>query len=395
MKIFERKILSSVRKAMNTSEIIVLTGLRRSGKTSVLQKLYDEVPGHNKVFLDFENFLDRALFEVKDYNRIVRSLKEVGLSKAKGGFVFIDEIQSYPDSVRALKYLYDHYQIKFIVTGSSSFYLKGLFPESLAGRKTIFELYPLDFEEFLLFKGVHASFDKTFHKKAEGKGSTRHEKLAPYVDEYLKWGGFPQVVLAKDEEHKRRIIGDIFSSYHQKDILQLSDFRNISVFRDLLMLLIDRTGSKLDISKLAAEVGISRDTVYSYLAFLEATYMISLVKPYSLNTGREVSGARKVYFCDNGILSVFGKISAGNAFENAVHCNLMRSHKVNYYQKRTGHEIDFVLPESKTALEVKTKGSQPDYNKTRANAEQIKLSHTYFITKHYCDAPWAIPFESL
>jgi len=395
MSLIERKISGRLREVMHTSEIVVLTGMRRVGKTTVLKMLYQEIPGKNKVFLDFENLLDRKIFEETDFNRIVTGLKEAGLKNEKGAYVFIDEIQNFPQSVHALKYLYDHYSIKFFVTGSSSFYLKNLFPESLAGRKTIFELFPLDFQEFLRFKEVSVPFETFFKQKAENKNIIRHEKLSGYVSEYIEWGGFPQVVLASDISHKKRLISDIFSSYYQKDILQLSDFKNLNAFRDLLMLLIQRTGSKLDISKLASETGISRDTVYSYLSFLEATYMISLIRPFSGNADREVSGSRKLYFCDNGILSVFGKLSEGSMFENAVFCQLRNFEKINYYQKRSGIEIDFILPGQEIAIEVKSRWNDIDFNKISRVSSEIKLKESYLLTRQFNGHKMCIPFEML
>jgi predicted AAA+ superfamily ATPase len=395
MNYIERKITNKLRDAMKRPEIIVLTGMRRVGKTTVLRMLYNEIEGDNKIFLDFENLLDRRLFDVTDYNQIIQGFKAAGLRSEHDAYVFIDEIQNYPDSVKPLKYLHDHYSIKFVITGSSSFYLKNLFPESLAGRKLIYEMYPLDFEEFLLFKNVQVHFEPLFDQKAVKKNIFLHEKLANFVSEYIEWGGFPQVALESETEYKKRVIADIFSSYYQKDILQLSDFRNMNAFRDLLMLLIPRTGSKLEISKLASETGISRDTVYSYLSFLQATYMISLIKPFSNNIDKEISGSRKLYFCDNGILSVFGKLSEGSLLENAVFNQLKNFEKVNYFQKRNGHEIDFILPETETALEVKTRWNEIDFNKAYKTAEGLGLMKTYMISLNYNAHSNCIPFEML
>lgn len=395
MSLIERKIMTVLRQAMKSPEVIVITGMRRVGKTSLMKMLFNELKSTNKLFLDFENILDRRIFEETDYNRIINGLKAAGLGDEKNAYVFIDELQNYPASVSGIKYLYDHYNIKFIVTGSSSFYLRNLFPDSLSGRKSIFELFPLDFEEFLKFKGINATFEPLLSKKSRNKNKTRHQKLAPFVDEYLEWGGFPQLSLTDDTSYKKRLIADIFSSYYQKDTVQLSDFRNMNAFRDLLMLLIQRTGSKLDISKLASDVGISRDTVYSYLSFLEATYMITLVKPYSQNPGREISGASKVYFCDNAILTVFGKVSLGNLFENAVFCHFRSKGKVNYYQKRTGHEIDFILSEKKVAVEVKTRWNEIDYNKVNQAASLLKLKESYLVTLEYHEEEHCIPFNVL
>jgi uncharacterized protein len=395
MNYIERKITAQLRDCLNNPEIIVLTGMRRVGKTTVLKMLFEEIKTSNKVFLDFENLLDRRIFEESDFNRIIDSLKEFGLQNEKNAFVFIDEIQNFPESVKALKYLYDHYSIKFIVTGSSSFYLKNLFPESLSGRKVIFELFPLDFQEFLWFKKHKTFFETTFRMKAKNKNLVRYEKLKNLTEEYIEWGGFPQVVLEDDKNHKKRIIADIFSSYYQKDILQLSDFRNLNAFRDMLLLLIQRTGSKLDISKLASEIKTSRDTVYNYLSFLEATYMVSFIRPYSTNADREISGTRKVYFCDNGILSVFGKLSEGSMLENAVFCQLRNSNNINYYQKRGGTEIDFIIPELKISLEVKSRWNDIDYKKLAHLSSELELKESYLVSQKFDMHKSCIPFDML
>src|SRR3989344_6953249 len=136
--IFQRKMLPALKSQIHTPEIIVLTGMRRVGKTTLYKALFDEIDDSNKIFLDIENPLDQRIFEEVDYNNIRENLARLGLMKDRKAYVFLDEIQAMPEVVKSIKYLYDHYNIKFFLTGSSSFYLKNLFPESLAGRKFIF-----------------------------------------------------------------------------------------------------------------------------------------------------------------------------------------------------------------------------------------------------------------
>lgn len=134
----------------------------------------------------------------------------------------------------------------------------------------------------------------------------------------MYFGGFPQVVLNDTEAHKKEILFDIYRSYYQKDIQLLADFRNMQAFEELVLLLMQRTGSRLDISKLASIVNLSMETIYNYLAFLEGTYFIDLIRAFSRNVDREISGSRKVYICDTGLINVFAKVDAGSVFENAV-----------------------------------------------------------------------------
>lgn len=376
---------------IDKKEIVVVTGMRRTGKTTLLRMIYEKIGSSNKVFLDMENVLEQRIFEETDFNNVWANLKPYGLTNKERAHIFIDEVQARPGVVMAIKYLHDHYDAKFFLTGSSSLYLKNLFPESLAGRKVAFELMPLDFREFLVFKGREAPEGDGLGEAESRKNAVRHETRVKLFDEYLAFGGFPQVVLAEREEDKRLHLNDIFSSYFEKDVRALADFRNRTAFRDLLLLLMQRTGSKVEAAKLASEVGVVRPTILSYLAFLEGTYFIFLVEPFSRNRDREVSGARKVYFCDNGFLSQFGRVSEGSLLENAVYLNLRKHGAVRYYQKRTGPEIDFVIPDKGLAVEVKSRGNDRDMARLDKLAEAMGLAERYIVSREYLDGRGIIP----
>jgi len=297
-------------------------------------------------------------------------------------YIFLDEIQAMPSAIKAIKYLYDHYNIKFFLTGSSSFYLKNLFPESLSGRKFVFEIFPLDFEEFLIFKNQVHKFAKTFTQKDKQKNLIAYEKTKKLYEEYMQYGGFPSVVLSATNEQKKLRLNDIFKSYFEKDVKMLADFRQINAFRDLILLLMQRVGSKIEISKLSVEIGVSRETVYSFLSFLEATYFAYFMRPFSKNVDKEVSGSRKVYLCDNGFINNFAKISSGALFENSVFLNLKKYGKLNYYEKRSRGKIDFIL-NNKIAFEIKTKGASFDIKKLKKIAGSIGIKQCYLLTKEF------------
>ncbi len=279
--IYQRKLLKTLKKQLFSKEIIVLTGMRRVGKTTLYRMIFDEIKSDNKVFLDMENPLEQRIFEEEDFNNILSNFKEYGINQKSKAYVFLDEIQAMPKAIKAIKYLYDHYDIKFFLTGSSSFYLKNLFPESLSGRKFIFELFPLDFEEFLVFKVQKKNFYQNFSDKDKKKNFIVFEKTKKLYDEYIEYGGFPAVVLEEEKENKKLKLNDIFKSYFEKDVKSLADFKEINIFRDLILLLMQRVGSKVEISKLASELGVSRETIYSYLSFLEGTYFFSFISPFS------------------------------------------------------------------------------------------------------------------
>lgn len=383
--LYKRKLYEKLIKKIKDREIIVVTGMRRVGKTTLFRMIFDILESKNKVFFDMENPLNQKIFEEEDYDNILANLKPFGINNNEKAFIFIDEIQAKPEIVKIVKYLYDHYNIKFFLTGSSSFYLKNLFPESLSGRKIIFELYPLDFEEFLLFRNYKKKFYENFKEKEKNKNKIEYEKIKKLYEEYIEFGGFPQVVLAPEFEKKKEFLIDIFKSYFEKDVQSLADFKEINKFRDLLLLLLKRIGTKLDISKLSSELEVSRETIYSYISFLEKTYFIKLISPFTKSIDREVSGTKKIYICDNGIGKYIGKCDDGNLLENAIFNNLKNYGEVRYYERRSGGEIDFILTEKNIALEVKYKCDEKNYLRLKKIVNSLKLKEAYVISKYFVD----------
>lgn len=379
---YTRQIFSKLEAELGTKEATVITGMRRVGKTTALMHLYDLVESENKAVFDFENPLHRKVFEEENYDAIWNNLKQFGIDNKTKVYLFLDEVQNLPDISRAVKYLYDHWEVKFFLTGSSSYYLRNLFPESLAGRKIIFEIFPLSFAEFLVFKKVKRNEKKSFSDKAENKNKIAFQQLISYYTEYIEFGGFPSVVLEDNPERKKTLLSEIFTSYFEKDAKNLADFRDMSKLRDLILLLVPRVGSRIEVAKLASDLSVSRETIYNYLSFLEQTYFISLLPRYSASIDRQAAGSKKLFFCDCGIVGVLGKLSQGQLFEQSVFQNLRSFHKLNFYNKDGKNEIDFVA-DDKFALEVKLSHSKRDISNLRKRAESIGLKEIYALSLQY------------
>lgn len=126
--IYPRKLIPKLAKEINSQRIVVLTGMRQTGKTTLMRQIFDLVDSKNKIFIDLENPLNQKVFEEENFDNILLNFKELGINPKKKSYIFLDEIQLAPQVSQAIKYLYDHYRIKFFLTGSSSFYLKNLFP---------------------------------------------------------------------------------------------------------------------------------------------------------------------------------------------------------------------------------------------------------------------------
>jgi hypothetical protein len=378
MVFFERKIHPELRRHLKKKQASVITGMRRTGKTTLVKQLLLEIPSENKLYIDLERIDNREIFFEKNYENIVASMKTFGLDFSKKCFIAIDEAQKAPEIASVAKYLYDNYDIKFIITGSSSYYLKDLFTESLAGRKKIFELYTLDFGEFLTFKKVQ------FAKQDFLKGNfskTEFEALKAYYGEFVEFGGFPEVVLAKSKADKKDMLSDILSSYINIDVKTLADFRKGKSLYNLMKLLSARIGAKLDYSKISSLSGISWQTVANYIDFFEKTYLIKRVQVLAKRPDREIVKAPKLYFCDNGIAGLLSELSSGAKFENSVFNQLRANGELKYYSLKSGGEIDFIL-DGKIAFEAKESPTQQDLKNLERLAKAAGIKQFRLIGKN-------------
>ena len=376
--IFPRSVLGDIERYLVTPEAVIINGMRRTGKTTLLNLIQDLIKSENKIFLDLENPLNRKYFEEEDYEKIKAAIEFLGVNFRSRHYLFLDEIQHVKNLPSVVKYFIDHYKTKFFLTGSASFYLKNLFTESLAGRKVIFEVFPLTFREFVSFK--QAPF------KISGVSDITmsvFNTINRLYDEYIRYGGFPEIVLKDSAGEKKKALEDIFTSFFQLEVLQLGDFRRNEVIRDLMLLLMQSTGSKIDIQRISMDLKISRPTLYDYLAFLEGTYFIKTVRPYSKGRSTEVRKMPKVYVCDTGLANHFAKLDEGHLFENSVFQNLRIKGVLNYYQRKSGVEIDFIL-DKKYAYEVKINPRESDVRRLKELSMELGLKFS-MISRNYSD----------
>lgn len=378
----KRLIWAQLQKELESDQVLVLTGTRQVGKTTTVQWLLSQLQTKNKQYFDLENIKNRDLFSVADYDSIVREFQNLGLDISKKMYIALDEIQLLPNLPSVIKYLHDHYQIKFIITGSSSYYLKNLFSESMAGRKTIYELFPLSFGEFLQFKNEDYTLPK-FSYDLEFSDFA-YAKLKAYYEEYATYGGLPKVVLTQDLNQKQQLLETIFSSYLNLDVQSLSDFKSMKEFRQLVQLLASRIGNKINVTNFSEIIGISRQTINAYLQFMEQTYLIRLVKPQSRSADVQLRVAPKLYFVDTGIANINYDLSVGARNENTV-CHQLFLHaettafgrNLTYYDQDNS-EIDFVLNQTE-AFEVKETPVLSDLSKLSRIATKAGISKSRLI----------------
>lgn len=378
MEYINRFIYKELREHLSKRYITIITGLRRTGKTTLLKKLMEDFDTGNKIYVDLERFDNRELFSEKNYDNIVRILSARGLDFNQKTLIAIDEVQLLPEIVSVIKYLYDNYKIKFLLTGSTTYYIKNLFTESLAGRKKVFQLSTLNFNEFLQFKGIHKESQPEFQVSFN---QSEYERLKFFYEEFIRYGGFPEVVLEEKYADKEDVLNDIINSYLNIDIKNISEIRDQKNLQKLLKMLASRAGTKLNYSKLATYSGISRPSVYNYLELLENTFICTRIPVLSKNPDREIVKAPKIFINDNGLLNQLTDLNTGAQFENAVFNQLKFYGELKYYSLKSGKEIDFIL-NNKTAIEVKETAMPNHLQQLNNLADNIDINEKILVSRY-------------
>ena len=373
----QRNLYKELKSHLSQAPATVITGMRRVGKSTLLKQLLEEVPGKNKIYLDLERIENRQIFRQQTYKEMELFLETQGIDVSKKCTIGLDEIQLLPEIVSVIKYWYDTYRVKFIVTGSSSFYLKNRFSESLAGRKQIFELNPLSFDEFLKFKGIDSSTFKKFAFQKFFEGF--YNQFKSHYNEFIRFGGFPEVTLIRKAQSKKGMLNDILNAYIDMDVKILSDYSLNDELYKLIQLLSAQVGSKMDASKLASVSGINRNKIANYLNLFEQTYFLTKLTPFSNNVDKEISQQPKYYFSDSGLLNLMDEQEMGKIFENVVVNQFLRLAKpINYYQKKTGQEIDLIWKEN-YAIEIKTTPTKSDMDSLINRKKSLHLKQQILV----------------
>lgn len=362
-----RKLLNQIQNHLSNPEITLIVGPRQAGKTTLMEILRDDLEkkGEKTLFLNLDFNSDWPFFNSQD-KLLQRISYEIGKDK---GYVFIDEIQRKEDAGLFLKGLYDMKMThKFIVSGSGSIELKEKIHESLPGRKRLFELTTLSFEEFVAYKTNYKHIQEGNSFAGLAAFFDLFGELAfQYLEEYLNFGGYPKVVLAPTVEEKRAAIADIYQSFLEKDMSILLNIQKTEKLTALLRVLASQIGNLVNISELSNTLGISVQTVKDYLWYLEKTYIISKVTPYFKNTRKEITKSPVYYFVDLGLRN-FAANQFGNAafnatgflFENFVH-NSLKDHlqlsptSIHFWRTKDKAEVDFVLNTGNEVLPIEVK----------------------------------------
>ena len=338
-KIFEKEIQIVNRDVpeiiMSSPKIIVITGVRRCGKSTLLRQLSKHYVHYSYINFEDERLLD---FTHQDFN----SLLEIFLSfNPKSKTFFFDEIQVIDGWEKFVRRLFtDGYKI--FVTGSNASLLSSEIATSLTGRNLRVELFPFSFKEYL-----------TFSKFEIKKIFTTKEKaiLSQRIIDYLHFGGFPEIVKSKDFEELNQIYQDIII----KDLLVRFKIRDQKDFRELSLFLLSNIGKKISYNNLKKLLEFSNASkVKNYVDFLREAYLFFTINKYDTSIKKQIVNDKKIYAVDTGLVNSSSfqfSENRGSILENAVFLELKRRKKeIFYYEEKK--ECDFIIKSGRNIIQV-------------------------------------------
>jgi hypothetical protein len=321
----ERELESSLIARAKYKVVEVVTGVRRSGKSTLLHGVGRALRqvGRDVHYINFED--DRISPRTSDLSDL-SSLLRLG-----DAVLLIDEPQNMPGWERWVRRMHDR-GLKTYVTGSNSRLLGGEFSSALAGRKRQHEVFPFSFTEYL---------------RAKGATDVPSDQRLRLLESYLRNGGFPYPAVSEDQS----ILKDYREDIIERDVLWRHRITDQRRFRDLVRFLMSTPGIYLSARSVKGFLDISHPTLRKYLEYLEGAYAVLALEKYSRSIKVRVQNPKKVYPIDNGLL--LGSDDKGRLLESCVVQHLRRATEEMFYWKDArNREVDIYLPEEKLAIQV-------------------------------------------
>ncbi len=379
MNIVPRAVQKEIEAELDNNKILLITGPRQAGKSTLLGLLADKVrkregqkqvggigskdtltagamadvnTAASQVFhYNFDRTADLEFFSKQQKVEAFLSIR----SLKSRLYIFIDEVQRKKDAGNFFKYFYDAgLNVKFIFSGSSSIELTDSFGDALTGRKRVFYLYPFGFKEIL---GISAPEDpQLFIDLAEVGEPSVQQKLETILEQSLIWGGYPEVAQKQLENAKLKALSELYESYVQRDVKDLLRVKNVSGFNHMVKLLAHQIGSPLVAEDIVRQTGLHAGTVSSYLDILEGTSILSHTENFNPDFDPKLPKSKFYYFIDNGLRNyALGQLQSGFRTDyqqlaaNLVFSELLKlkqagsGQNIYHYQTYSDNHIDFVL----------------------------------------------------
>lgn len=338
--LIKREIQNDIVKYLKQREVVLITGVRRGGKSCLMKLICDDIiasfaiPPSNILYLNFEDerFID---FTVKDFELLYETFLEIENPKGRSYF-FLDEIQNVKGWEKWVNRLYEFENVKVFVTGSNSALLSSAVSAALTGRNRQVINWPFSFGEFLSLRGCLIE-EKNFYRRE------KRAELKRLFNEYLELGGFPEVLKIYDTTLLEQYFRDII----YRDVIARYSIRNIKEIKELALFLASNLGTIQSYKNLKDLIKVkSLSTVKNYLEALNDVFLFFFMDLFSYSIKQQIYNPSKVYCIDTALSSSisfkFSK-NLGHLYENLVYIELKRRNKeVYYWRSAKGREVDFV-----------------------------------------------------
>ncbi|MBS3100361.1 ATP-binding protein [Candidatus Pacearchaeota archaeon] len=326
--LIERDI--SLKDYMKGNEIVIITGIRRCGKSSLL-KIISKKLNEKFVYMNFDD-IRLTDFKVENFEDIEEIVSEIYGIKTNVIYL-LDEIQNVPFWERWVNNLYAK-KIKVFVTGSNSSLLSSEISTFLTGRNKVIKLYPFSFREFLLFKKIKTDYQTTDERRA----------VSQTFNEYFEKGGFPLVIINDDLTLSKQYFEDILN----KDIIKRYNIKKVKELKDLILYLFSNVSKTYSYSTLKQVSSIkSLSMINNYIEYLKNVFVASTINKFDYSIKKQKVSSSKFYVLDNSFLKTVAfnfSENAGKRLENLVFIELVRRGNEIYYHAKK-NECDFIIKE--------------------------------------------------
>ena len=370
----EREVYSKIQKFMPLRQILAFTGLRRVGKTTLLRKIIEDA-------ITKENFDPKRVMyfsfdecreaEIKEVLRSYEELTENSL-REKRSLVVLDEVQKASNWEGQVKSIYDLYEkhVNIIVSGSESLFIRSKSKETLAGRIFEFKIEPLSFREFLRFK--EAKFEPIPLYKRE---------LEKLFEEFTLTQGFPELIGIQDKEIIKKYLKEsIIEKVVFQDMQRLFPIKDASLIESLLSIFLEEPGQIIEISDLANDLNVSRQTLSNYILYLEDAFLIRKLYNFSRNRRKVERKLKKYYPTIVSPTLVFRQddVSKSKVFEWLIVNQLQAEF---FWRDPYKNEVDIVLFD-KTIMPIEVKYGKIELEGMRSFMEKFKVKEGCIISRN-------------
>jgi len=341
----ERNTYNDIKKYLRKKQIIALNGLRRVGKTTLMFKIVEDsiknIGPENIFYFSFDEFAD---IRIRKVIQIYETLLEKDITKGKYLFLF-DEIQKVENWEEQLKRLYDTYDnIKFIISGSESLFIRKKSKESLAGRIFEFKIKQLSFSEFLNFREIKV-------KNIE----LQEKQLLKEFNKYILTSGFPELINEQKDFILKYINEGVIEKIIYRDLIELFKIKDPSILKSVFNIIYNNPGQIIEINGLASELNLTRQKLSEYLRYLEEAFLVKKLYNFSKNQ-RKVERKLKKYY-PSVINPYLVETDFGKVFENVMVLELNADF---FWRDSYKNEVDIVLNQDNCFFPIELKSGKID-----------------------------------